>query len=173
MIAPLVGSVMSVECFAALAGRGTDSHDFPAFLRNHVRRDKVNYGINALQIDVNHFVPFALGHFFNGRVLLVPDAGVGDEDVNAAKTLAGEVDQLFGVSHFAEVGFQGFDARTVLAGFLRHLRGCFLAAVVIEDDVRAGLREELDGGGSDAARASGNQCGLACERNHMSPMNGL
>jgi hypothetical protein len=33
------------------------------------------------------------------------------------------------------------------------------------------LREEFYGGGSDAAGASGNQCGLACERNHFSPGN--
>jgi hypothetical protein len=57
----------------------------------------------------------------------------------------------------------------VLAGFLLHLGCCFFAAMVIEDDVRAGLREQFYGGGSDAAGASGNQCGLACERDHLSP----
>jgi hypothetical protein len=49
------------------------------------------------------------------------------------------------------------------------LRGRFLAAMVIEDDVRARLREEFYSGGSDAAGASGDQCSLACERNHFSP----
>jgi hypothetical protein len=41
--------------------------------------------------------------------------------------------------------------------------------MVIEDDVRARLREEFYSGGSDAAGASGDQCSLACERNHFSP----
>jgi hypothetical protein len=41
--------------------------------------------------------------------------------------------------------------------------------VVIEHDVCAGLREEFYGRGADAAGASGNQCSLACERNHFSP----
>jgi hypothetical protein len=41
--------------------------------------------------------------------------------------------------------------------------------MVIEYDVCARLREEFYGGGSNAAGASGDQCSLACERNHFSP----
>jgi hypothetical protein len=31
------------------------------------------------------------------------------------------------------------------------------------------LREKLDGGCADAARTSGDECRLACERNHEAP----
>src|SRR6202041_940749 len=160
---------MRVKCFAALTGGGTDRDDPAAFLRDHVRDGIMNHGVDALQVDLNHFVPLTLGQFFDRRVLLVPDACVGDENVEAAEAVSREVHEFFGVGHFAQVGLQGFDARTVLAGFLLHLRGCFLAAVVVEHDVRAGLREKFYSGGSDAAGASGNQCSLACERNHFSP----
>jgi len=42
------------------------------------------------------------------------------------------------------VGFERFHARAVFAGLLLHLVRSVLRFVVIEDYVRAGLREELD-----------------------------
>ena len=100
------GGVVRVIRCAALAGDGAEGDDAAAFLRDHVRRGVVDHGVHALQIDANHFVPFALGQLLDGRVLLVPDSGVGHQDVDAAQAFAGEFDQLFGVGHFAEVGLE-------------------------------------------------------------------
>ena len=55
----------------------------------------MNGVIDAVEIDFHHFVPLALGDFFDGRVFLVPDAGVGDEDVDSAEAVFGEFDQFF------------------------------------------------------------------------------
>ena len=44
-----------------------------------------------------------------------------------------------------------------------HLHGRLFGFVVIEDHVRAGLREKFYGRGANASRASGNQCRFACQ----------
>jgi hypothetical protein len=63
----------------------------------------------------------------------------------------------------ANVGFEGFDARAVLAGFLLEFVRGFFGFVVIEDYVRAGLGEEFYGGGANAARTASDKSCLACQ----------
>src|SRR5277367_2126703 len=86
------GAVVGVIGFAALPGGGTDGHDAAAFLGDHVRSGVVNHGVNALQVDANHFVPFAFGQLVDGRIFFIPDTGVGHQDVDAPQALAGEID---------------------------------------------------------------------------------
>src|SRR6202044_544627 len=105
-------------------------------------------------IDANHLVPLALGQLLDRSVYLVPDARIGDQDVQPPQALLREIDQLFRVRHLAEVGLTGFDARTMLSSFLLDVRGGLTIAMVAEDDVRAGLREHFDRGGADSARSA-------------------
>jgi hypothetical protein len=51
----------------------------------------------------------------------------------------------------------------VLARFLLHLLGSFAIAMIIENNVRTRLCEELYGRGSNAARTPGYKCGFASE----------
>src|SRR5580700_2138089 len=69
----------------------------------------------------------------------------------------------------ADVGLERFHARAVLAGFLLDLCGGILGFDVVEDYIGAGLCEEFDGCCPDAARTAGDECRLACERNHEAP----
>ena len=160
---------MRMKSFAALAGGGTDGDDASGFLRDHLLGGEVGDSVNTFEVDAQHVVPFALGEIFDGSVFDVPDAGVGDEDVELAETLNGIADEALGVGHAGEVGLERFDARAVLASFLLDLTGGVAALVVAEDNVSAGLREELHRCGANAARAAGDECCFACERNHKTP----
>jgi hypothetical protein len=61
------------------------------------------------------------------------------------------LDQFLIVGVFADVGFECFDASAMLAGFLLDLERGVLGFDVIENHIRAGLREKFDGGRADAA----------------------
>src|SRR5208282_3423164 len=157
----LGGAVMGMESLAALAGGGADGNDAAGALVNHVRDAQVDDAVDAFQIDGHHAVPFALGHFFDGGFLYVPDARVGDQDVQVAETLVGKLDQLFRRGHFGEIGLEKFDAGAVAAGFLGDALGGGGVAVITEDDVRARPCEEAYRGGANAAGTAGDECGLA------------
>ena len=66
----------------------------------------MNRRIDALQIDANHVVPIALAQLLDGRVLLVPDARVGNQNVQPAQPLVREFNQPLGFRHFAKVGLE-------------------------------------------------------------------
>ena len=119
--------------------------------------------VDALQINADHVVPLLFGHFFDGRVFEVPDAGVGDKDVQAAEARDGVLDEFLIVGMPADVGLECLHARAVLAGFLFDQLSGVLGFVVVEDHIRAGLRKQFDGRRPDAARASGDECRLACQ----------
>jgi hypothetical protein len=82
---------------------------------------------------------------------VVPDAGVGDENVQAAEAGDGMLDELLVVGMLADVGLERFHARAVLAGFLLDLKSGVLGFDIVENHVGAGLREKFDGRRADAA----------------------
>ncbi len=59
------------------------------------------------------------------------------------------------------IRFECFDARSVLARFLLHLLRRFLGLVVIEDDVRASLREKFDCRSANSPRSPRDERRLA------------
>jgi hypothetical protein len=73
------------------------------------------------------------------------------------------LDKFLIVGVLAYVGFEGFYARAVLAGFLLNLERGVFRFDVIENHVGAGLRKKFDGSRADAARTAGDECRLACE----------
>src|ERR1700726_3920950 len=150
---------MRVESFAALTRRGTDSYDAAAFLRDHVRHAVMNHGVNAFQIHADHLIPFALGELFDRRVLLIPDAGIGDKDIQAAKPFARKIYKFFRIGRLAQISLQRFHTGAVLACFLLHLFGSLAIAMIVEDDVRTSLCEEFYSCGPNAARAPSYECG--------------
>ena len=95
-----------MKSLAALARCRTDGDDPPAALRDHARGRVVNHGINALQVDAHHVVPLAFAQTLNRFVLIIPDARVGDQNVQPAQPLVREFNQLLRLRHFAKVGLK-------------------------------------------------------------------
>src|SRR5712692_4765246 len=162
-------AVVGVERFAPLPGGGADGDDFAGLLLDHLRDGEVDDGVDALEIDADHVVPLLFGHLLDGGIFEVPNAGVGYENIQAAETGDGVLDKFLIVGMLADVGFERFHASAVLASFLLDLKRGVLGFDVVENHVGAGLREEFDGGRADAARTAGDECRLACERNHETP----
>src|SRR5437899_10023511 len=92
-------AVVRVKGFAALPGSGTDGNDLAGLLLDHVRDGEMNDRVHALEVDANNVVPLLFGHFLDGEIFEVPDAGVGDENVQTAEPRDGVFDELliFGV----------------------------------------------------------------------------
>jgi len=61
------------------------------------------------------------------------------------------LDEFLIVSVFADIGFERFNPRAVLAGFLLDLQRGVLGFDVVENHIGASLREKFDGGRADAA----------------------
>src|SRR5260370_26309628 len=144
-------AVVGVQRFAALTGSRTDRDDFARLLFDHLRNGEVNDRIDALEVDANHVVPLFFGHLFDGGIFEVPDAGVGDENVQPADPRDGVLDKFLIVSMLADVGFERFHARAVLAGFLLDLERSVLGLNVVENHVVSGLCKEVDVCSPDAA----------------------
>ena len=108
---------MRVKGFAALARRGTDGNDTTGLLLDHVRDGEVNDGVDAFQIDANHLVPLSFGHFVDGQVLQIPNAGIGNENIQASQAGDGLFDEFFIVGMTADVGLEGFHTGAVAARF--------------------------------------------------------
>ena len=98
-----------------------------------------------------------------GKILEIPDAGVGDDDVETSETRNRVIDEFLVRFVAADVGLEGFDARAVLPRFLLNQSGGVFGFVVGEDDVGARLRKHFYGCGADPARASSDNCRLACQ----------
>ena len=142
---------MSVERFAALPSGGADGNDFAGLLLDHLRDSEVDNGVDALEIDADHVVPLLFGHLFDGSIFEVPDAGIGDENVQPAKPRDGVLDKFLVVSMLPDIGFERFHASAVLGGFLLDLQRGVLGFDVVENHVGAGLREKFDGCRADSA----------------------
>ncbi len=111
----------------------------------------MNDRIDALEVDADHVVPLLFTHLFDGSIFEVPDTGVGDENVQPTKPRDRVLDKFLVISMLADVGFERFHARAVLAGFLLDLQRGVLGFNVVENHVRAGLREKFDRCRADAA----------------------
>ena len=134
-----------------------------------VRNGIVHHRIDAFQIHAHHLVPFMLAEPFDRSIFIVPDSRVGHENVEPPEPLAGELDKLLRIRHFAQIRLAGFDARSVLTGFLLDSgRGLAIGAVA-KNYVRAGLRKQFDRRRPDAPRPSRDQRRFAGKRNHGWP----
>src|SRR6266446_4095095 len=77
-------AVVRMEGFAALPGGGADGDDLAGLLLDHVGDGEVDDGVDAFEVDADHVIPLLFGHLFYGEIFGVPDAGVGNENVQAA-----------------------------------------------------------------------------------------
>ena len=132
---------MGVKRFAALPSRRADRNNFSGLLFDHVSGRKMNHRIHAFQIDANHFIPLLFRHFFNGLIIDVPHACVGNQNVNASQPRNGLVHKFLVVDMPANVGLERLHACSVFPRFALHKRRRVFRFVVVEHYVRAGLRE--------------------------------
>src|SRR6185312_15727661 len=157
----LAGGVVGVVSLAALAGGGADEDDvaggvvgFGVRLAEHLRDGGLGEAEDAVEVDGEGGSPLGFGHGADGRVFGRPDAVVGDEDVDSAE----------GFYSFSDKGAALFGRRELLlngeavgAEFFGQTFGCIAGAAVVEGDAGSGLMKEAHGGGSYAARASGDE----------------
>src|SRR5260370_14943693 len=99
---------MAMEGFAALPGGGTDGNNLAGLLLDHMRNREMDDRVDALEVDAHHVVPLLFGHLVDGEIFQVPDARVGDENVQPTDSGAGVIDNRLIVGMFAYVGFASF-----------------------------------------------------------------
>src|ERR1019366_9078669 len=178
----LGGGVVGVASLATLAGGGGDEDDvsasglerdtagggvgiaFRAGAGEHVGGGGVDEAEDTRDIGGNRAMPLGGGHASDGGGDRRPDAVVGDEDVEISEGCESAGDEGFAVlgggEGLLDGEAEGWAAERGGEGF--GLRGGLLIA---EGDTGSGLAEEADGGGADAARASGDEGGAAGKGN--------
>jgi len=132
-----------------------------------VRRREV-----ALAVDTDDGVPLALFHVESHAV--AQNAGVVDEDVEAAEGVDGLLDEVFGplpVRDVVEVrsglAAEGLDLLDNLTGrAVVRPRAVPLTAQVVDDDLRALTRELERVSASDSASRTGDDCHFVFEQRH-------
>lgn len=105
----------------------------------------------AFGVDVEDLVELLFGHLTEGDE--IADAGVGEDDVDAAVFLRDVVMQLVEVCEFGDVADHSFH---VLANGFDGFVGVLLAASG-NDDLCAFFGEEFGGGEAHAAVSAGNE----------------
>jgi hypothetical protein len=146
-------------------GRGDVDDPAPALLLH--RRNRQADGVKgAGEIDRQDRIPLLDRELLDRGNML--DAGIVDEDVDAAELAAREVDHGGDVAALADVGAAEGDADVVRP---RHLRPRLLdrrrVAEAVDDDIGASAGERLGDAEPDAARRSRYDGRLACE--HLIP----
>src|SRR5260370_1772253 len=134
---------MAMEGFAALPGGGTDGNNLAGLLLDHMRNREMDDRVDALEVDAHHVVPLLFGHLFDGEIFQVPDARVGDENVQPPESGDGVIDKLLIFGMLADVGFERFHTSAMLAGFLLDLERGVLGFDVAENNVGAGFRDDF------------------------------
>ena len=109
----------------------------------------------AVQIDVDHFVPLVVSHFFGGGV--DTDSGVVVAEIKSAELVD---DLLYHSVHMFRAGAVASDCDHFSARTAGKLRGCLFRLVNVEihdRNVRACLGKRGSGALADASRPAGNK----------------
>ena len=118
----------------------------------------------AEDVDVEHLVEVFFGDGLDGRELV--DAGVVDEDVEAAEVLDGGVDDALGLGGLGDVAADGDGLAAGGGDGGDDGVGAGLAGGVVDDDGGAFGGERFGDGGADALGCAGDDCDFACELAH-------
>ncbi len=155
---------MAVQRLAALARGARDVDDPAAPGLLHVGDRRADHVEGAGQVDRDHLVPLAVADLLDGGAL--PDAGVVDEDVQAAEAVDGLVDHHLGLFLDGDVRCEGERFPTGLLDALCDELGRRPLEAVVDGDPGPGAGQQLAAGAADAARAAGHQGGTAFEVDH-------
>src|SRR5438477_10284982 len=91
----------------------------------------MNDRIDALEVDANHVVPLLFGHFLYGQIFRVPNAGIGDENVQAAEPRDGMFDKILVFGVLTHIGLESLLASVVFGVLLLVLQCVILGFVVV------------------------------------------
>jgi len=129
----------------------------------HVDGGGVAEAEDTVDVGGDGAMPLGGGHIGDGGGDGRPDAVIGNENVEIAKGSEGGGDENLAGFGGGEDLLDG-EAEGWAAEFGGKSVGLIGGLLVAEGDTGSGLAEEADGGGADAARASGDQGGAAGER---------
>ena len=118
---------------------------------------------DAVEVGAEGAAPLVGGHLGDGGVVGGPDAVVEDGAVDATEGGCGGGDEGFTVFWCVE-GLMDGSAEIGAAALGDEGFGLLGCAAIAEDDLRAGLTEETNGGCADSAGASGDEGNFAFQR---------
>ena len=167
---PLIGEGLGELSYAALGRciggypdatlKGEDRgnvDDFAGAFGQHVPAGELGEAEDAGEVDVDNRIPVFFGVVGGGRA--ADDAGVVDEDVDGAEVLDGFINKARADGGIAHIACQGNGFR---AGFGdKFLGGPGDAGRAVHGDLGAGLGQGDRDPCAEAARGSGDECGLA------------
>src|SRR5690348_15970462 len=123
----------------------------------HLRDGMAHEREDAVEVNGDGLLPLRVAEAVDRRVIGRPDAVIGHQNVEASETANGFLDERAGGLKAGEVtGNRG----SLLAEFFDEGIGLGLGTLIVEEHAGSSLREETDGGGADAARASGDESDL-------------
>lgn len=162
------GGVVGVEGLAALGGGGGDEDDVAAdagdgLLPLHLGDGGADEAEGAVEVDAESGAPLGVAHGGDGFVVRWPDAVVDDEAVEPTESGNCCVDEGCAVGWSGKFLLEGVTETGAAAGFSQ-IEGLGLSCAVAEGYAGSGAAEEANGGGPDAAGASGDECGTPCQR---------
>src|SRR6185503_7128983 len=141
---------------ALLAGDRRDVDDAAVILRDHQRRQRPAAVKRAVEIDRQHVAP-GLQRIFPGRHVRPGDAGIVDQNVDAAERLAGVVARALDLGVVGHVDRKSRNLTSERTAGLVRKR----LVAVPDRDRRAGGEKALDDGAADALGAAGDHRVLA------------
>jgi hypothetical protein len=159
----LGGNVVAQVLQAGEEGDGGDVDDRSGALPNHVGRDELRAVEDTLQVGVVHGVPLLFCHFQKGLAGI--DAGVVDQDIDAAKASDRVVDHFCHGIATAGVGLKGKGGAAFRLERGRLCLDCF-AVQVGEEYMSTVFGKELRDSGADAGSRTGYDGDLILQQFH-------
>ena len=151
----LLSGVVGLADVADLAGDAGDVDDASAAAVEHVHDRGFAHVEGAGEVDAQHFVPVVDAHLPDGTV--DGDAGVVDEDVQAAVLVDDLLDDALAVVGVADVALVQGQGAAVGLDRLAQFVGALLVGGVAGADDGAGGGEAVADRGADPAGAAGDQ----------------
>src|SRR5581483_10703488 len=159
--ASLRGAVVRLPGETAKPGDGREVDDAPVALLPHEDRGGLRRAVVPLQVHGDDVVPLLLAHVEDHPV--AQDPGDVDQDVDASEVVERRLDQPLAALDRRDGVEIGYRLAAGGADFVRDLRrrpaarraAIDVHAVVVDDDVRAFLRQQHRDAAADAAPAAG------------------
>jgi hypothetical protein len=128
----------------------------------HLPDDRSAYAPGAFKVYVHGPIPQVLTHLLDGCAF--PNSRAADKDVDAFEMFEGSVDESLSFKWVSYISLDGNSSRSPsLQSFDSSLCRC-LVTKVVDDKIRAQLRQKFNDGPTDAARA-------ACDYRHAPAQN--
>src|SRR3990170_3836462 len=150
----LGGGVVRLAQVAHLTDDGRHVYDAPAAALYHVRQRRVRAVEYAAQVGRDHLLPLLDTHPADGTVAV--DAGVVDQDVDAAELLDRGVDHALDVIRVGDSRLNSDRLLPLVLELCQQLLRLLLALEVVDHDLAAVVRQLAHDGAAEPAGATGD-----------------